>query len=231
MNDVSAAVAHVQTELAELADEDNARAMAAYMKTSMPFYGVKAPERRSIGRWLNDACPPTSAAEVWAVADRLWTLEHREEKYLAVGFLRHHARLLTSADLERVGELIVVGAWWDFVDELAIHVVGPLVRSEPAAVWPVVEAWNEHEDLWLRRSSIICQVAAKQASDHERLFRLCLARAHESEFFIRKAIGWALRSYSKVDPERVQEFLGTHGEELSGLSRREASRHLDRMAG
>ena len=200
--------------------------MAAYMKTDMPFYGVKAPRRRAIGRQLAAQWPAAHAADVWDIANALWRLDHREEKYLAIGYLRRWSRLLGVDDLDQVGALIVEGAWWDFVDELAAHVVGPIIRRDPERAWATVGPWNSAESMWLRRTSIICQLGAKEETDKRRLFDMCRSRAHETEFFIRKAIGWALREYAKTDPAAVSTFVTEHESELSPLSRREALKHL-----
>ncbi len=226
MIDPGAVASFVVDRLEAHRDQATATATAAYMKTEMPSYGVKAATRRRISRTLISQVPVQNADEVWLVTDTLWGLSHREEKYLAIGFLRHHAQWLNGGALTRVSRLIVEGAWWDFVDEIAAHIVGPIVRADPAKAWPVIERWNLSDDLWLRRSSIICQLGSREATDQDRLFAFCLARAADPEFFIRKAIGWALRQYARTDPHAVRAFLHEHGAALSNLSRREASRRL-----
>jgi 3-methyladenine DNA glycosylase AlkD len=122
--------------------------------------------------------------------------------------------------------LIVEGAWWDLVDEVATHLIRQLVLDHPSATWPEIDRWIDDETMWLRRAAIICQVGAKDRTDAPRLFEFCRRRSHEREFFIRKAIGWALREYAKTSPEAVAAFVTRHEEELSPLSRREALKHI-----
>jgi hypothetical protein len=121
------------------------------------------------------------------------------------------------------------GAWWDFVDEVATQLIRSLVINHPKEAWPTVDRWVDEEDMWLRRSAIICQVGAKDHTDPVRLFRFCELRIAEKEFFIRKAIGWSLREYAKTDPNAVADFINAHREELSGLSFREGSKHIKHL--
>jgi 3-methyladenine DNA glycosylase AlkD len=222
----SEAVAYTQEALRAVGDPADAVAMAAYLKTEMPFYGVKAPARKVVAKHLSATWPSSDAAEVWEVTDALWQLEHREEKYLAIGYLRRWVHKLDARDLSRVGAMIVQGAWWDLVDETAAHVVGPILRRQPESAWPIIERWNTDECMWLRRTSIICQLGSKDATDAHRLYRMILTCAHEREFFIRKAIGWALREYAKTDPDSVRAFVDANTTVLSPLSRREARKNL-----
>lgn len=120
-------------------------------------------------------------------------------------------------------ELIVTGAWWDYVDELA-HRVGDLLLSWPAEVRPVLRAWTRSDDRWLRRACIICQLGTRDRADLELLATAIESATGEHDFFLRKAIGWALRDYARTDPAWVRSFAETH--ELSPLSRREALKHL-----
>lgn len=159
----------------------------------------------------------------------LWDLPHREEKYLAQGVARHHEQFLTPESLPLFRRMIVEGAWWDLVDGVATHMIRHLVINHPAETWPTVDGWVDHEDMWLRRTSIICQVGAKDRTNARRLFRVCAARAFEKEFFIRKAIGWALRDYARTDPQSVASFVIARRDELSGLSWREATKHIGHL--
>lgn len=200
--------------------------MQAYMKTDMPFYGVQKPERRPILRQIVKSYPPDSADDYEPMVLGLWNLPHREEKYLALGYARHFKTYVTPDRLPLYRRLIVEGAWWDLVDEVATKLIRRLVVDYPGESWPTVDSWVGDDDMWLRRTALICQVGAKEATDPERLFRYARERAHEKEFFIRKAIGWALREYSKTDPEAVAGFINSNLEALSGLSYREGSKHI-----
>ncbi len=227
--DIAAAIAFVQAELARCADPDKAAGMQAYMKTEMPFYGVQKPGRMPILRHLRKAFAPASREEYEALAAALWELPHREEKYLAQGVATAFKRYIVPESLPLYSRFISEGAWWDFVDDAATHMVRELVIDYPDETWPVVDRWNDDADMWLRRSSIICQVGAKEHTDTARLFRFCEERMHEKEFFIRKAIGWALREYAKTDAKAVVDFVARHRDVLSGLSYREATKHIGHM--
>jgi len=224
--DVDAACEFVAAALVERADFHQASGMQAYMKTDMPFHGVQKPGREPILKELVSMYPPETLEEYKELVLALWELPHREEKYLAQGVATAHNEFIVPDSLSLYRRMIVEGAWWDLVDEVATHMVRPLVIGYPKQVWPVVDTWIGEEDMWLRRSAIICQVGARESTDADRLFRFCLARAHESEFFVRKAIGWALREYAKTDPVAVAEFVNAHRPELSGLSFREATKHI-----
>lgn len=200
--------------------------MQAYLKTEMPFYGVQKPGRTRILRQLKKEYPPASREEYERLVVALWELPHREEKYLAQGVATAFKEYLVPDSLALYRRMITEGAWWDLVDEAATHMIRPLVINYPEEIWPEVDQWIHDDVMWLRRAAIICQVGAKDHTDSERLFSFCEARAHETEFFIRKAIGWALREYAKTDPEAVAEFVESHRSELSGLSFREATKHI-----
>jgi 3-methyladenine DNA glycosylase AlkD len=223
---ISDVVAYVQSALVALANPEKAVGMAAYMKTDMPFYGVQKPARVGILRELVARFPVEDRAGYERSVLELWTLPHREEKYLAIGVARHHERFVMVESLPLYRRLIVEGAWWDFVDEVAMRLVGAVLLSDRTTVTPTIRSWGADEDMWLRRSAIISQVAHKSATDQELLFELCERMAHEREFFIRKAIGWALREHSKTYPEAVWGFALGHRDVLSGLSFREATKHL-----
>jgi 3-methyladenine DNA glycosylase AlkD len=157
---------------------------------------------------------------------------HREERYAAIELTGHrsyrsHQRPPT---LELYRHLVVTGGWWDFVDTIAGNRVGPILRADPEAVTPVVRLWADDDDLWVRRTAILCQLGSKAETDLDLLApvveRNLEGSRHGREFFIRKAVGWALRQHARVDPDWVREFVATHRDSLSGLSRREALKHL-----
>ena len=226
---VERARAFASSSLAELAQPEKAVDMQAYMKTDMPFYGVQTPARVLILRQLVRDFPPTHRDGYENLVLGLWSLPHREEKYLALGIAQHFRSFVDTASLPLYRRLIVEGAWWDFVDEVATHLVRQLVLQYPDKVWPEVDTWIDDQDMWLRRSAIICQVGAKEKTDAKRLFTFCAARAEEKEFFIRKAIGWSLREYAKTDPEAVAGFVIANRDRLSGLSFREATKHIQHL--
>ena len=220
-------VEYVQAELTARADPEKAPQMAAYLKTDMPFYGVQAAGCREIVRDLKRQFPPQSPDEYRHMVELLWSLPHREEKYVAISFARSHQQFITLEQLDLYRRLIVEGAWWDFVDTVASGLVGRVLLGDREALRPTLDEWIDGDDMWLRRTAIISQLDHKDQTDVDMLFDYCLRGAHEKEFFIRKAIGWALRQYARTDPDAITTFLLVHRDELSGLSFREAAKHLE----
>jgi 3-methyladenine DNA glycosylase AlkD len=200
--------------------------MAAYMKTDMPFYGVSSPNRRPIARELKLLYPAGTPTEYRDNVRLLWALPHREEKYLAIDYALSFKNLITFEQIGLYQQMVVEGAWWDFVDAIAADLVGRVVLIDRARMRPMLEEWIDHDDMWLRRTALLAQIRHKTATDEAMLFDFCRRRAHEKEFFIRKAIGWALREYARANPEAVRGFLRDYEAQLSGLSRREAGKHL-----
>lgn len=216
----------IRKRFAALANASNARAMAAYMKTDMPFYGIKKPDRVPVLREMDRMFPIHTRDDYKQAIESLWSLSHREEKYAAIHVAVKHKQFIVPMMLPLYRRMIVEGGWWDLVDDIAIRLVGTLAMKHRELMNPKLDRWIEDNNMWIRRSAIICHVKHKEHTDHERLFRYCRNRAHEKEFFIRKAIGWALREYAHTAPSRVRAFLARHRASLSGLSFREAARHL-----
>lgn len=208
------------------ANPSKAEAMQAYLKTEMPMYGINKPLLRQVFRQLHQVWTPASAAEWQAVVQHLWSLPHREEKFAAIEVLAKHKRFHTPDSVPLMEALIREGAWWDLVDEVVCRAVSPMFLKQRGALQPTIERWGDDDDVWVRRAALISQLKHRDHTDLELLFRLCRRRAPETVFWIRKAIGWALREASKHHPSEVRAFMETHGHELSGLSRREASKYL-----
>jgi 3-methyladenine DNA glycosylase AlkD len=223
------AVAMVQSALADAADPEKAAGMQAYMKTDMPFYGVQKPERARILRRLCKEHPPADHGQYLSLATALWELPHREEKYLAQGVATAFPKWIIPESFPLYERFVVEGAWWDFVDEIATQLIRRLIVEHPDQTWPVVDRWIDDADMWLRRTAILCQIGARERTDTGRLFAFCERRAFEREFFIRKAIGWALREQARTDPEAVARFAVEHRDRLSGLSYREATKHIGHL--
>ncbi len=156
----------------------------------------------------------------------LWSQPHREEKYLAIGLARAHRDYQTIGSMPLYRRLVVEGAWWDLVDDVAVQLVGAVWLRDRARTTPIMRRWIDDDDRWLRRSAILGQIKHKTDTDEDLLFEFCLARAHEEDFFIRKAIGWALREYAKTAPVAVRAFVDAHRKAWSGLTYREATKHL-----
>jgi 3-methyladenine DNA glycosylase AlkD len=224
--DTGALVNVTQGYLAGAADADKAAPMAAYMKTDMPFYGVQKAGRTPILRTLTRQFSPTNRSEYEAAILTLWNLPHREEKYLAIGFARTFDDFIDIDSLPIYEDLISDGAWWDFVDEVATQLVGRALMKDRPDVEPIIRSWILDDDMWFRRTSIICQLKHKHDTDMRMLDDACTENLADTKFFIRKAIGWALREHAKADPQWVRAYVAEHRDKMSGLSTREATKHL-----
>ncbi len=222
-------IAAIRAELARVADPAKAEPMRAYMKSSMPYLGAQTPPLRAVCRSVF-AAHPLASADVWrATILALWrAARYREERYAAIELAgaKRYAAWQTLAMLPIYEELIVTGAWWDYVDGVGAHLVGGLLRAYPAEMSATMRAWSGDPSLWKRRASIICQLDSGAATDEALLFDCITPNLADREFFIRKAIGWALRQYARVAPDAVRRYVAEHAAEMSALSRREAMKHL-----
>ena len=223
MMDPVAAVASLATALARAADAERADAMAAYMKGVAPFFGVSAPDRRRIQREVFNGWKPDER-DVIAFARAAWDRPQRELQYAACDLLQRRATWLSVGVFADIEWFITHKSWWDTVDSLA-PVVGTLVATTPSLTQEM-DRWIDADDFWLARVAILHQLRYQLDTDADRLFGYCLRRAADEEFFVRKAIGWALREYAKSAPDAVRRFVDAHDSELSPLSKREARKHL-----
>jgi 3-methyladenine DNA glycosylase AlkD len=222
---------YVTAELKRLADPAKAPAMAAYMKTTQPFFGVPTPIRTAMLKQMGDRFAPVDQKSYVRSVIALWQLPQREERYCAITFARRYQQFITPPSVPLYKRMIREGAWWDFVDEIAVNLVGGVYQNFRAQTRPIIEHWIDDEDVWIRRTAILSHLKHKKQTDAAQLFRHCLKLSHEREFFIRKAIGWALREYSKTDPRAVRAFLTKNRGKLSNLSHAEGSKHLVRAGG
>ena len=221
-------VVAVRAALQPAAQPERAPQMQRYMKSAMPYLGVPVPIVRRLTRAAERARPIRSRAALVATVRRLWDgADFREERYAATELLDTASarRLRTMELLPLYRYLIVDGAWWDHVDEVS-HRVAELLAAFPDEMKPVLRAWCTEPDMWLRRSAIISQLGARQATDVELLTDVIEPNLADREFFIRKAIGWALRDYAWTDPDWVRGYVTAHETQLSPLSRRAALRHV-----
>jgi 3-methyladenine DNA glycosylase AlkD len=219
-------VGTIAAELRQAADPARAPQMQAYMKSAMPYLGVPLPVTRRITRTAAAAHPPADLQDLLGSATTLWrAAAYREERYAAAELtgLRPAAGRLEMLPLYR--EMIVTGSWWDHVDGISER-IGVLLLAHRSAIEPVIREWSTDPDFWLRRGSIISQLALKQRTDVQLLTDVIVPNLADREFFIRKAIGWALRQYARTDPGWVRSFVSTHQDAMSPLSRREAMKHL-----
>lgn len=216
--------AALASAFADAADPDRAAPMAKYMKGHFAFFGIPSPARRTIQREVLGRWAP-SEPELVVFTDTAWDRPERELQYAACDLVERGAKRASAALVDDLERWITHRSWWDTVDALA-NAVGAVVLVHPQ-VANRMDEWIGADDIWLARTAIIHQRRFKAATDSKRLFRYCLHRAGDSEFFIRKAIGWALREYGKTNPDAVAHFVHEHEAELSPLSRREALRRLN----
>lgn len=209
--------------MAAAADPERAAGMQAYMKSTMPYYGLRLPEVRAIARRVLDG----AGGEEWReTVMELWRgARRREERYVAQYLLDRNQKRLIPKDMPMLEELVVTGAWWDHVDEIAM-VVGELLRRHPAQMRPLMRRWSTDPNMWKRRVAIICQLRFKRDTDLELLYANIEPNLGDREFFIRKAIGWALRQYAWTDPREVARYVRANESRLSGLSKREALKNI-----
>ena len=199
---------------------DRAEAMAKYMRDQFPYFGVPAPALRTLERVAFAGLPPPSEESVREIALACWQRPQREFHYVACDYLQRHP----PSSLPLLRELITTKSWWDTVDPLATRVTGALVRRCPALA-AEMDTWSRDDNLWLVRTAILHQLHYGEATDTARLASYCSHQAGHKDFFVRKAIGWALRHYARTNPDFVRSFV-IETPELSPLSVREATKHL-----
>ncbi len=215
----------LESSLRSMSDEAQSEAMSAYLGNRFPFLGVKTPGRRAAVKASITTARTPSRPELVDAVDHLWAMQEREFHQCAVDILRRWQRVLVSEDIDWLGRLVTTNSWWDTVDALATHPVAHLVRND-RSLRQTIDRWATSENLWLNRTAIIHQLLFKDDTDVRQLFDYCDLHASSTEFFHRKAIGWALRQYARTDPDAVQDYVDTRLDVLSGLSIREALKHL-----
>ena len=218
----------LRTGLREVADPAKAEPMQRYMKSAMPFHGVQSTEQKAVFREVI-AAHPLESFESWRdTVLALWReATHREERYGALALAEHrrYREYRTREVLPLYEELVVTGAWWDLVDWVA-KLVDELHERDPEWMAARMREWSRDPDLWKRRVSIICQLRQKERTDLALLYDCIEANLDDRDFFIRKAIGWALRQYAWTDPDEVVRYVSEHADRLSPLSKREALKNV-----
>lgn len=220
----------IRAGFAAQANPEVAAPQQAYMKSTIPFYGLKTPAVRNVLKPLLKQHTLRSADE-WELAIRtLWNnVTHREEWYAALGIARYgrYRDYRSSLDaLPLYDHLIRTGAWWDVCDIIAQHLVGEVLMKHREAASITMRAWSIDDHLWIRRCSILSQNRHREQTDPDLLRTCILPSIDDTDFFSRKAIGWALRDYSRIDPAWVIAFVNEFDDRLSGLSKREALRNI-----
>ena len=207
--------------LQDVAEPARRAPMAAYMRDQFEFLGIVTPARRAATKQLYMGMKSHSADELSAIARALWDFAEREYQYAAIDLLAMHANKLDVGHLPFLMELVQTKSWWDTVDAIA-SVVGKVLQYRHDGMDQAIV----HQNMWVRRVAILHQLGWRDKTDEALLFSYSLQRAHEKEFFIQKAIGWALRDYARHNPQAVREFTVTEKARLSPLSYREANKHF-----
>ncbi|XP_041352982.1 uncharacterized protein LOC121371276 isoform X2 [Gigantopelta aegis] len=222
----------LKRELMPLANQKNAVAMKGYMRGQFEFLGIQAPGRRAAAKQFISECKKLDSVQIKMLVDLMWEQPEREFQQTALDLCAKSLPVLCGKTDEDCLEslmwtktIITTKSWWDTVDLLASKVVGGLVSHSPTKLNPVMDAWIQDENMWLRRTAILHQLGYKNKTDQDRLFRYCSTCADEKEFFIRKAIGWALRNYHYINKDAVRTFVAKNRSKLSDLSIKEALKH------
>lgn len=209
-------------ELRNLANADDARAMKAYMRGRFEFLGVKTPARRKAAKAF---FKKHGGADIeWRFVRQAWEHPFREMQYAALDYLETRKNLLRPGDLPQLKKLAQTKSWWDTIDFLD-RLAGGIIAGFPETR-PVILQWSRDEDIWLRRLAIDHQLLRRDQTDQHLLEQILVNNLDQTEFFINKAIGWALRDYSKTNPEWVKNFIRQHHGKMAPLSIREASKYL-----
>ena len=219
----------VYDELWLVREPARAASQQRYIKSTMPFMGVPVPVMRKTVRAVFDRYPPAGAGDWQATILALWReATYREQRYAAVE-LAVHRRFLCWLNMESVpllDEMIVNGAWWDYVDRIAPAGLGHVLSAQPKPMGAVMRLWAGDENIWRCRAALLCQLGLKEDIDPVLLFDCIGACMGHKEFFVQKAMGWALRDYARTDPGEVRRYVGANGSCLSRLTRREALKNL-----
>lgn len=227
---VTQLVQKVQQTFAKNANQKNAVMMKKYMRNQFEFFGLKSPIRRSVSKEFLGV--RFSVGEMRELLKELWLLPERDMQLFGIDYLDKHINRFgdpldeLESNFECLEYLIVNKSWWDTVDMIASHSVGYMVRTHPDKGKPLMEKWIKEDNMWLRRTALLHQLSYKGQTDEKMLYSFCIATAHEKEFFIQKAMGWALRQYANTKPSSVKTFLHENKTVLSKLTYREAAKHL-----
>ncbi len=219
----------LRAELLHAANPKKAPEMQAYMKSEMPYAGVQAIELRAVCDRLFAAHPIQTAGDWRSACLLIWReAQFREERYAAIELtgVRLYRSFQTLETLAMYEEMIVNGAWWDYVDPIASKRLGALLSSYPIRMRKEMLKWSRSPNLWKRRAAILCQLGFKRDTDLELLYACIEPSLSSKEFFLQKAIGWALRQYAWTDPREVARYVRERGNELSRLSQREALKNI-----
>lgn len=226
MDETKALIADLKNTFEAHADAEMALAMRKYMKNLFPFLGLKKPLRSELEKPFIAECKKLKFQDLEKIAKALWNLDAREYQYTAMVLLRSAKIWKHPESLELMEWLLLHKSWWDSVDAIAAQLVGPYFLKYPEKRDQKIAEWKKSDNMWLNRTTLIFQLKHKDKTDIDLLFNLIRHFAPQKEFFIKKAVGWALRQLSYTEPDLVVGFCNNHP--LQPLSRREALKALER---
>ncbi len=208
-----------------VADKEHALRAAAYMKNNFIFFGIYTNRRREISNTIIKHFNYFSEKNLVSLVKELYKQPKREFQYVAIELIAFHKKYWTKETIDLAEFCLIHKSWWDSVDHIASLILGPYFKKFPEQIMPFTKAWNESENFWLQRSSIMFQKSYKQETDTELVSKYILNVKENKEFFVQKAIGWALREYGRTNPSWVKKFVEKNN--LTGLSAREALRRIE----
>ena len=214
----------IQKIFAANADVTIAKGAKAYLLNQFEFYGIKTPLRRSLSKEFYKKHPIKDHAELSILTNECFNEPQRELHYFAIELLGHHKKLWSKKTLPLIEWMITHNSWWDSVDSTNTHVISKFFLTFPEFTEEYTYKWNRSSNKWLQRMSILFQLVYHEKTNTTLLTEYIEHCQLEEDFFIRKAIGWALRSYANTDPKWVVKFVKAHPQ-LSNLSKREALKH------
>jgi 3-methyladenine DNA glycosylase AlkD len=206
------------------ADPAQAAPMKKYMRDQFDYLGIKTPQNAALQKEFYAKYGLPELSDLDEILQDLWALPQREFHYVAMGLLGKFEKQLPADFIDTIEYLIVTKSWWDTVDALASHTVGTHFKRFPKIRERSLKKWRKSKNIWLRRAAILFQLGYKKETDFELLAEIISENLGSDEFFINKAIGWALRQYAYIDPKAVKKFVKSTP--LHPLSRREAMKHL-----
>lgn len=207
----------------KIADPEIAKKQKKYMRNKFDFFGIQAtPRRKATRKFMRKENRP-SYEELETVVKELWQKEEREYQYFALELVERYKKDFTEDIIKLFEYMITHKSWWDTVDQMAKNLVGPYFKKFPEKKDKYIKKWIQSDNIWLQRSCILFQLAYKEDTDVELLFNIIIRLKDIDEFFIQKAIGWALRQYARIEPKVIKDFVKNN--ELSSLSEREALKH------
>ena len=210
-------------EMIQHKNEEQAQRMSKYMLNKFEYIGIKTPERRKIFKNFFKEYKNEEKID-WEFVNKCWENKYREFQYIGADYLKNMKDKLTIDDIPKFKRLILKKSWWDTIDNLDMT-IGALALKD-SNVNKILMEWSLDENIWLRRIAIDHQLLRKEKTDIELLEKILKNNLEQTEFFINKAIGWALRDYSKTNPEWVKNFIEKNRENMAKLSIKEASKYL-----